>query len=373
MPSIWLRIASVPFLLSAMSANAEDDAIDRHSSSNQMHEGVIEAFDQIASEFPGLSATVFVGDERVLNRHHGHESLTSATPIGPDSKFNIYSTSKAMTGIALGRLLQRKGLPKTITVGEIAPDLPARWHGISIGDILSHRSGIRHYASPLDWLQFAQKSCASPADALEYFAQDELLFEPGSEEHYSSFAYVLASELLLRLSDEERFAAALNDALGNEFKFELDSILRSRPPLLIDAAQLPEQMRPKGASGIIEIPPLSAACKFGGGGLVSNASELARVGTLLFSDEGQYSSLLDLEDGSSSPIRGVQLGAAVKPFDPAFERITSYSLSGGAPGGRSFLLVLLEPQISVAITANFDGPNLEEAAKEIARVWLDRI
>jgi hypothetical protein len=117
---------------------------------------------------------------------------------------------------------------------------------------------------------------------------------------------------------------------------------------------------------------MSAECKFGGGGIVSSASELAHVGTLLFATDGSYSKLFDIDEESARPARGVQLGAAVKPFDVGHEVVTSYSLSGGAPGGRSFLLVLLEPQISVAITANFDGPNLEDAANEIARAWLEK-
>ena len=139
------------------------------------------AFDNIAAEYPGMSVSVRVGSQEVWSAQHGFEGLSEARATTRDTKFNIYSTAKALTGIGLTKLVARKSLPITTTVGEIAPDLPTRWHAISIIDILSHRSGIRHYNSSLDWLQFAQMNCSAPADALAYFTDAELVSEPGSK------------------------------------------------------------------------------------------------------------------------------------------------------------------------------------------------
>ncbi len=43
--------------------------------------------------------------------------------------------------------------------------------------------------------------------------------------------------------------------------------------------------------------------------------------------------------------------------------------SGGSPGGRAFLVVLLTHRVSVGIAANADGPSLRSAASNIAYVF----
>jgi|GEM_PF-1308251 len=327
--------------------------------------------DQLADQFPGVAVAVWGADGQLWRAERGFARLNSPEPVTGETQFNIYSTSKALLGLAFARLVQSGQVSMQATVGELAPDLPRHWHSITIEDILAHRSGIRHYQSPLDWLQFAQLRCSSPREALAYFSEDPLVGHPGEAESYSTFAFVLASELLLRITGADDFQTALNDALGPPHDFKLDSFERDAGPLLMEASQIPEPLRPEGATGIIELPRLSAECKFGGGGIVSNAADLARAGTLAFIDRTTGKSPIRNHQTRSYPLNSITLGGAVNSIEIEANSWTSYSLSGGAPGGRSYLLVLIEPKLSVAITANADGPSLDAAALEVASAWIE--
>jgi len=168
----------------------------------------------LAAAYPGLSVTVFRGDEIVWSFEGGYADLEQKLPVTPRTKFNIYSTTKALTGLAFARLEQMGRISRKQSAGDIAPDLPTHLQPINIEHILSHSSGVRHSASPAEWLEFAKPRCSSPRDALAYFADDPLEFEPGKQELYSTFAFVLASVLLVDATEGRDFATSLNTALG---------------------------------------------------------------------------------------------------------------------------------------------------------------
>lgn len=321
------------------------------------------ALERIASEYPGLSATVFVKGKVAWSGTIGYADSAKQAPVTTDTRFNIYSTSKAVTGLAFARLINQGRVSLDARAGDIAPDLPATLHDIRIKHILSHTSGIRHYTSQKDWLAFAQKRCATPADALPYFENDALVDAPGAAEHYSSFAFVLASHLLTRITGED-FATSINSALAT--RFELDNPKAMKSITYIRASQLPGNA---STEGIVPLPIASAECKFGGGGLIATSRQLAEVGARL--TEGKIIPKSRLTEALTpwSEVSGVVYGGGVRKIDHKGKSVTSYALSGGAPGGRSYLLVLIEPRISVAVTGNIDGPNLEATAREIASAF----
>ena len=329
-----------------------------------------ETLDQLAKDFPGISAAVYKGSNAVWSSARGAANLDQAIPATGDTVYNIYSTSKALTGFAFACLERDGKVGLNQTAGELATDLPETFHPIRIRDLLSHTSGIRHYSSRMDWLGFAQRECETPLEAIQYFADDPLVSEPGSNFHYSTFAFVVASELLLRVTGEKRFDVALNSSLGSWADFQLDHPSANKAKMYIQAGRLPRPPGGISSEAIVPLPPMSAACKYGGGGLIASSKQLARAGAALY--QGEIIPLANLDTALLpwTEVNRVVYGAAVNNHEGSDGQYRSYSLSGGAPGGRSYLLVLIEPQISVAIAANREGPNLSNSAWKIAKAWL---
>lgn len=329
-----------------------------------------QAMAEVSSDYPAITATVIRETDVVWDFHKGHETLDEDKRVSAATRFNTYSVAKAVTGLAYARLIENGAITLDTSVADIAPDLPAPLHQIRIRDLLSHTSGIRHYASPGDWISFAGKQCDTPMQALKYFTNDPLMHPPGTNETYSTFAFVLASELLLRVTGGENFANALNRNLGAWAEFELDHPGAQKARPYLKASRLPELPPNTLADDFVASPFVSAECKFGGGGLIMSTAELARVGAALHN--GDIIPKSDLKDRLKpwSAVSGAVYGGGIQTREIADETVTVYIVSGGAPGGRSVLLVLIEPQLSIAIAGNVEGPRLEQTAWRIAESWV---
>ncbi|MDG1825043.1 MAG: serine hydrolase, partial [Henriciella sp.] len=348
--------------------HAIDEAVPAESNPDEQSRAAMET---IAKDYPALSATVIRADRVVWSYQHGKVRVGGDDVVTPSTRFTAYSTAKVVTGLAFGRLVEQGQLNLDASVAEIAPDLPVALHRIRVRDILSHTSGIRHYTSPRDWISFAEKRCLGPLDALDYFGQDALLYPPSTAESYSTFAFVLASELLVRITGESDFVDALNQILEPKELFILDQPDADKAQPFIRAGRLPQLPKNLKPDDLIASPFQSAECKFGGGGLLMSSEQLASVGASLHN--GQIFPISELPDRLKpwSDVSGVVYGGGVQTRTMDGQSVTLFSASGGAPGGRSVLVTLVEPQISIAIAGNLEGPRLEDMAWKLAEIWIE--
>lgn len=109
---------------------------------------VRELMDQ--NHLPGLAVAV-VQDKEVDSAGYGYADLESKKPVTPDTLFDIASCSKSMTAAAVGLLVEDdERYPEvqyTATMSSLLPDdfamsKPEYTDGVTIDDILSHRTGI---------------------------------------------------------------------------------------------------------------------------------------------------------------------------------------------------------------------------------------
>lgn len=294
-------------------------------------------FDAFATAFPALNTTVMVEGEIVWEAEGGF----AQTPIdGTATDYNFYSIAKLFTAMAYARLVETQGLDLDRPVRTIDPALPAHYDAVTLRHLLNHRAGVRHYRGEADWREFGERRCATPADALGHFIADPLVSVPGEDQQYTTFGYVLLSHLLVQLTGEADFDAAMTAVLGEHYRAVSDHEGADK------AANMFGQ-----PDALVTLEGLSAECKFGGGGLLASARELADMGQALAAGE-----IVSLEalPGLIQEENGVFGIAAGHDTDVDMHYAAH---SGGSPGGRAFLIVLVEPQVVVAVTANYDGPN----------------
>jgi len=300
------------------------------------------AFDPVARTYPALNATVMVGGEIVWESEGGWERDDAD---GVDRPYNVYSVAKMLTALAYARLEQTDGLDLDTPVRQIDPDLPAHYDAVTLRSLLEHQAGVRHYTSRADWISFSDRRCETPADALGHFIDAPLSPPEGDEIAYSTYGYVLLSHLLVQLTGTDSFDAAMRDALGDTYLARRDSDDAEKATNWVDLGEGPQT-----------IDGLSAECKFGAGGLLASSRELAEMGHALAAGE-----MVDL--GGWTELPGPWAGHAP-------EADLHYAAhSGGSPGGRSFMLIYVEPQVSVALTGNADSENLQALSIELADLF----
>ncbi|MBI1232918.1 MAG: serine hydrolase [Alphaproteobacteria bacterium] len=320
------------------------------------------AFDAVAGEFPSINATVMVEGEIVWEAAGG---VLRQPGNGPDQDYNVYSVAKMLTGMAYLHLVAEGEITLDRPVRDIDPDLPESFAPVTLRHLLTHTSGIRHYVSDQDWIDFSNLRCDTPADAVAYFAGDRLTFDPGMRTRYSTFGFVLLSHLLFELTGAPSYDAAMTEVLGDVYLARTDSVGADK------AENFHRDREPSRAGDWFVLDDLSAECKFGGGGLLASSRDLAAMGQALtdgsVADISAEMELLQPGHLPSGEVIGTVFGMTVG-FSDSMQ--VHYALhSGGSPGGRSFIIVLLEPQVSVAITANADGEAFTDLAIRLARLF----
>jgi serine beta-lactamase-like protein LACTB, mitochondrial len=308
-----------------------------------------------SKDYPGVSVSVIQGKSITWQKSFGVSDVNSSALVTTDTKFNIYSTSKYITGLAFLKLVYDGKITLEQKITSIDPDLSEEYNQITIGHLLNHTSGIRHYKGKKDWIKFSSLECGSPREAMDFFIIDPLQAEPGQQETYSTFGMVVASHILEKITGME-FSDAINSLLPFSSPLELD-----------DPNQIKATPYIQKGSKFVVYPNLNAKCKYGGGGFIASSAQLAEAGQMLFSDNlVPLKSVKDLfkEQWKEGESNGIAFASGAGISNESFGRpdVLYIAIGGGSPGGRSYLFVVADLEISVAITANLEG-NGDDAYK----------
>jgi serine beta-lactamase-like protein LACTB len=322
----------------------------------------------VASEFPGLAVAVTVDGKEVWAESYGFAHLESQTRATPDTRFNVYSVAKMLTGIGAARLAEVGRLDLDASLVDIIDGLPSSYADVTPRHLIGHLSGVPHYLSDEDWRVFSDLHCSEPADALPHFLDLPLVTEPGVKRTYSTYGYVLLSEVLSRQSPQGSYTKFMYDEVFSVAGMEktqldseeIDSELKATPYAMENGSWQ-------------KIEGLDASCKFGGGGFISSARDLALFG-MAFYDNVLLSPTMTnrvaqpflLPNGESTYYA---FGMDTNTFEFGGRTVHWARHSGGSPGGRSFLVVLLTHRVSVGIAANADGPSLRSVASGLAYLF----
>lgn len=78
----------------------------------------------------------------------GHLEKSCRDSLIQDSKFQLASLSKTFTAVGILKLIEARKISFEDTIQKFYPDFP--YHGITVRDLLSHRSGLPNYAYAFD-------------------------------------------------------------------------------------------------------------------------------------------------------------------------------------------------------------------------------
>jgi CubicO group peptidase (beta-lactamase class C family) len=112
-------------------------------------------------------------------------------PVTPDTRFRIGTASTLLTSAAVGVLLERGSLKLDDAIQTYVPRFPKKRWPVTLRQLMGHVAGVGTDSGD-DGPLFRQR-CERPVDALPHFAEDELLFEPGSQYRHSKYGWILVS------------------------------------------------------------------------------------------------------------------------------------------------------------------------------------
>jgi serine beta-lactamase-like protein LACTB, mitochondrial len=149
---------------------------------------------------PGLSVAVGVDGHLVWAEGFGWADLEKRVPVAPDTQFRIGTASIALTSAAAGLLVEEGRLKLDEAIQAYVPAFPEKQWPVTLRQLMGHLAGVRNDGGDEGPL-FSQR-CGRPVDALPFFSEYPLLFEPGTRYRYSSYGWILVSAAIEAAADE---------------------------------------------------------------------------------------------------------------------------------------------------------------------------
>ena len=332
---------------------------------------------------PGVSVAVGAAGEVVYAEGFGWAGVENRAPVLPGTKFRIGSVSKPLTSVAVGRLVQQGELDLDRPVHEIVPYWTEHRWPVTTRQLTGHVAGVRHYR---DDEFLSSEPYPTVEQGVEIFADDTLLFEPGTDYSYSSYGWNLVSAVVEEASGDpflQHMRRRVIEPMGLDETVadHPDSIVMGRTEFYVRSEE--ESEAEAGDDGeergsLMNAPFVDNSYKWAGGGYLATPSDLVRFGfAMLRSLDPGTEGVLEPETVErmwttqtlrSGEETGYGIGWSVGR-DSTGRRIVGHG--GGSVGGTTFFRLYPEQGVVVAITANMSDADLDEAGETIGRAFLE--
>ncbi|HET9910273.1 MAG TPA: serine hydrolase domain-containing protein [Anaerolineales bacterium] len=144
------------------------------------------------------SALIAKGNKILLRKPWGLADETSQQRNTVETRFLIGSLTKTFTAVAIMQLAEQGRLSVEDPLSRYLPDFPNASH-IALHHLLSNTSGVFDYLLREDFNQFMTRPHTT-AEMIARFADQPLLFEPGTQFGYSNSNWILLGAVLEMLT-----------------------------------------------------------------------------------------------------------------------------------------------------------------------------
>ncbi len=247
------------------------------------------AEEQAAHRLPSVAAGLVRGGELVWSagrgqwRGNGEAGGGTSGPVpDADVQYRAGSITKTFIAVAVLRLRDEGRLELSDPVGRHVADA-AGAGGLTVGQLLSHTSGVRAETAGPWW----ERTAGSPLEVLaaQSLGPDALRLPPGWQFHYSNVGYALLGELVARLRGRPWYDVVADELLA---PLRMDrTTLRPQPPHATGFAVHPH------ADLLLPEPEHDAQAMAPAGQLWTTVTDLARWAGFLAGTGRARDALLD--------------------------------------------------------------------------------
>lgn len=313
--------------------------------------------------------------------------LPGGTPFTIPTLSRIYSVTKTFTAPLVLELAKEGAFALDEPITKYLPLLhvvnPGLNTSVTIRQLLAHESGYSDYTDEFQLqvaVAFDPTHNWTPYEMVSFVHQ---VNTPGAERRYSSTNYILLGAIIEAATAkpvEQHFRVRFFDPLhfssmylgGRESNGNRETLASPHDNISAfnPVFQFTGQPTFPDAYTNISRFPLDAivSLAFTGGGIVSNAAELAEWGNALFGGRATSRSTLDQMLGSISPTPdkdGDHLGYGIFRSARISDTEEFIGHDGSAPGYRSVMFYQPEKKLTIVVLTNFHGANAYHVAKAL--------
>jgi serine beta-lactamase-like protein LACTB len=322
---------------------------------------------------PGLSVAVGVGGDIVWAEGFGWADTEKRAPVAPDTRFRIGTASIVLTSAAVGLLVEKGRLKLDDEIQTYVPAFPNKPWPVTLRQVMGHQAGVSNDGG--DESTLFTKHCERPIDALQYFAEDSLRFEPGTEYRNTRYGWILVSaaveyaadEPFLTFMQEQIFEPlGMNDTRADPApKAAPGQASAYFPRFAADPRYGPDPMR-----------DLDYSCYAGSAVFVSTPTDLVRYAIAIDSGRLLQPATVQLLQTSqrlrSGQETGYGLGWDLETVALAGKDTRVVGIDGDSLGGTvASLMTFPEHGIVVAVTSNISYADTFAVGSKIAQAFAD--
>ena len=285
-----------------------------------------------------------------------------------ETLYRTASIGKPITAVAIMQLVERGVLNLDVPIQQYLREFPKKEKGdITIRQLLSHTSGVRHYHSTVDGISF--KHYDSLVDALSEFKDDPLVFTPGTSYLYTTYGYTILGAIIEKVSGlrfEEHMQKNIFEPAGMN-----DTSLEEASRSYKNKASLYIKFKNK----FIKSPNTDLSLKYPGGGYITTAKDMLLFGKALLENQLiRKETFAKMGDTSIHHKQGTPYGFGWFVYE--HERKGKILMHGGSQSGASseFNIVIDQGLVTVALSNTF-GCNFEtqQLVFRLADLMEDRL
>ena len=323
---------------------------------------------------PGLSVAVGVGNDIVWAEGFGWANLENREAVTPSHRFRIGTASTVLTSAAVGLLLEKARLNLDDEIQTYVPEFPKKQWPATLRQLMGHVAGIRNDGG--DEGPLFDERCERPVEALQFFMDDSLLFEPGTAYRFSSFGWIVVSAAVeqaagapfLTFMQEQIFdRLGMRDTRADSSTKEiLDRATSYFPRFAADPRYGPDPMR-----------EIDLSCYAGASVFLSTPSDMVRFGLAINGDKLLQPSTVQLLQTSlrlpSGQETGYGLGWDLEMVTLMGAQTPVVGHDGEVLGGPvASLMMLRERGIVVAVMSNTSYADTFGLATRIAEAFAEQ-
>ena len=319
---------------------------------------------------PGLSIAVGAGGEIVWAEAFGYADLYNHVPARPDMRFRTGDVSKALTSAAVGLLLEKNALNLDDEIQKYLPDFPKKQWPVTVRQLMGQLAGLRDDGGDEAWLQ----PCQRTVDGFHLFADDSLLYQPGTQYRRSSYSWILVSAAVEEAGDERFFS------FMRKHIFEPLGMTATRPDSSTEFVENRATFYFPRFSGDTRYGPESVregdhSCYAGGGAFLSTPSDLVRFAMAVNSGKLLKPATVELLQTSqrlpSGEETGYGLGWSVETLPLAGQpaRMAGHGTKADFIGGTTYLMTFPERGLVVAAMSNISFADVKSIGLRVAEAF----
>lgn len=311
---------------------------------------------------PSISAGVYRKGKIYWLDAKGMIDLENFVPAKNTSLYRIASITKSITAVAVMQLYEKGLIDLDEEINTYVPYFPKKRWKLTVRHILTHTGGIRSYKSEEEFN--SKMFYSSTRDAVMTFANDDLLFEPGTRYNYTSLGYSLLAALIENVS-KTSFENYLRKNIFEPARMKSTRVDRQRS-IIYERVRGYEKSPDRR---FINSPLADLSLKIAGGGLISTPEDLLLFVKSLLDGTLLSKATLDL---MTKPIvlktgQRINYGFGFSLSDPS-DSLKWFGHDGRGTGFSSGLMILTEEDLAAVYLINIRDRNLGNPSRDLINI-----